>query len=105
MTESQSLQIEIDNAIEKIKLLSENEKLEVHNIFLAVYKKFLNLPKDEFINDFFYNIYKKSILISKPNIESELNSLLQNNITVNTSDNFFQIKASILMLSPEKFTK
>lgn len=106
MTKSQSLQNEIDNAIEKIKLLRENQKLEVHNIFLNVYKLYLSLPKEEFIDDFFYETYKKSTIISKPIFESELKSLLENNDDdVNTKDNFFQIKASLLMLSPEKFTK
>lgn len=52
MTKSKTLKIEIDNAIEKIKLLSTNEKLEVYNIFSNVYKLYLNLPKEDFINDF-----------------------------------------------------
>ena len=53
MTKSKTLKIEIDNAIEKIKLLSTNEKLEVYNIFSNVYKLYLNLPKEDFINDFY----------------------------------------------------
>ena len=54
MTESQKLEIEINDGIEKIKLLNENEKLEVHKLFLNVYKLYLQLPKEEFIDDFFY---------------------------------------------------
>lgn len=54
MTKSKSLQIEIGNAIEKIKILSKNDNVEVHNILLSVLEKYLNLPKEEFINDFFY---------------------------------------------------
>jgi hypothetical protein len=106
MTKSKILKIEIDNAIEKIKLLSTNEKLEVYNIFSNVYKLYLNLPKEDFINDFYYHTYKKSIIISKPIFDSELKSLLENDIdNTNTSDNFFQIKTSLLMMSPEKLTK
>ena len=106
MTKSSTLKIEIDTAIEKIKLLTKNEKLEVYNIFSNVYKLYLNLPKEEFINDFYYHTYKKSIIISKPIFESELKSLLENDIiNPNISDNFFQIKTSLLMMSPEKLTK
>jgi hypothetical protein len=106
MTKSNTLKIEIDTAIEKIKLLTKNEKLEVYNIFSNVYKLYLNLPKEEFINDFYYQTYKKSIIISKPLFEEELKSLLENNdADTNTSDNFFQIKVSLLMMSPEKLTK
>ena len=51
MTKSNTLKIEIDTAIEKIKLLTKNEKLEVYNIFSNVYKLYLHLPKEEFINE------------------------------------------------------
>lgn len=59
MTESQKLDIEINDGIEKIKLLNENEKLEVHKLFLNVYKLYLQLPKEEFIDDFFMKLIKK----------------------------------------------
>jgi len=106
MTKSQILQVEINNAFEKIKLLSDKEKLKVHDIFLDIYKKYVNLTKEDFISDFYFETYKKSKIISRPHFERELKSLLENSDDdTNINNNFFQIKASILMMSPEKFTK
>lgn len=106
MKKSEILENEINSTIEKISLLTETDKIEVYNLFLNVYKKVKDIPKEEFINDFYYQSYLKCILISKPIMEEELNSLKTNNDDdTNTSDNFFQIKASILMLSAKKFTK
>ncbi len=106
MKKSEILEIEINSTIEKISLLPENDKIDVYNLLLNVYKKVKDIPKEEFINDFYYQSYQTCILLSKPRIEEQLNSLKTNNDDdTNTSKNFFQIKASISMLSAKKFTK
>lgn len=105
MTKSKILQNEIDIAIDKIKLLTENDRNEVHNLFLKIYNNFLNLPEDEFINEIYYNQYKKIIKNSSSTFEEELASLLKNDDNTNTYDNYLNIKASILMMSPEKLCK
>ena len=102
MTRSTILQNKIDDAIKKIKLLTKHDRLEVYQIFLDVFQNYTNLPKEEFINDFYYHTYVKSLNIYKPIFESELKGLL-NAESNEIVDNYFQIKASLLMLSPEKY--
>jgi hypothetical protein len=104
MTQSKILQSEINHGIDTIKTLTENDSQQVYQIFLSAYQKYLNLPKDEFINGFYYSLYKKMMKINQPMIEMELKSLLQNEESV-LSDNFFQIKVSMMMFSVEKMIK
>lgn len=106
MKKSELLENEINSAIATIGLLNESSRLEVYNLFFNIYKKAKDLPREDFINDFYYQSYFKFISISKPIFEEELNNLKHCiDDDTNTSDNFFQIKASIFMMSPKKFIK
>ena len=104
MKKSKILQNEINNAIEKFKLLTENERIEVYKISVDILEKSTKLPIKEFINDHYYKSYKQSLSNHKPHFENELRSLLENKDNTYTDNNFSLIKGSLLMLSPEKYT-
>lgn len=105
MNKSENLENEINLAIKKISSLTENDRIEVHNIFLNIFNDYLNLPKEEFINEYYYSAYKKTIDRFKPFFESELSCLLDLNDNTNVLDNFFHIKGSLLMMIPKGVTK
>lgn len=105
MNKSETLENEINLAIKKISSLTVNDRIEVHNIFLNIFNDYLNLPKEEFINEYYYCAYKKTIDRFKPFFESELSCLLDLNDNTNVLDNFFHIKGSLLMMIPKGVTK
>ncbi len=90
---------EIDEAIERIKSLEKSERDQVRNIYKTMYDKYLSLKREDFDDDFYYKLYLKFRIIKAPIVEMELNSLLDNNDEDCLTDNFFQIKASLIGFS------
>lgn len=105
MTKSEILKTKIELAIKKIESLTENNRIEVHNLFIDVFNESLKLPEEEFINKHYYNSYKKLINSASETFKLELSSLLDEKDKVNIEDNFFQIKCSLILMLPERFTK
>ncbi len=99
MKKIKELKKEIYDGIEKIKQLKKSERIEVRNIYKTIYDKYLTLKPEDFDEEFLYKFYSKSKIINAPLVEMELNSLLDYNDSDCISDNFFQIKASLLGFS------
>jgi len=105
MNKSEILQKEIDNAIIKIKELNCNSKNEVYQIYKSVFEKYCDLPKEDFEDNFIYELYQKTLNPLKYLFETQLESLHKDDNDIYSSDNFFLIKISILMMSPDKYKK
>ena len=99
MKKTEELRNDIYMALERINSMDKSERIEVFNIYKVIYEKYLALKKRAFDDEYLYKLYLKSRLIKDAVIQIELKSLLDNNDDDCVTDNFFQIKASILSFS------
>jgi hypothetical protein len=102
MSRTEILEKEILNGIKMIESFSENDRLKVHKIYTDIYKKYLSLSKEDFINDFFYNQHISFIVGSSERHKNEIKNLLDEKYLVDVEDNFFQIKMSLRGMIPHK---
>lgn len=94
MTGKQELRKDIESAIKTIENNSK-DNIEIHDICIDLYKRYTDLPRTEFASDLMYLDFKKRLEISANTISLEFRGLL-NNKDVETSENYFQLKMTLV---------
>jgi|GEM_PF-4981779 len=93
MTEKEKLKIDIAETIEIIESNKKSSE-EIHDLCVDLYKRYSDLPINEFKTKQMFLDHKKSIEISANVVSLEFRGLL-NNKEVETSDNYFQVKRTL----------
>ena len=105
MTRTEILENEINIGIDKINLLTENDKFEVQKIYSDIFNIFKKLSKEDFIHEIYYTDFLKGFEQTKNFIRNEIEDLITVKSDIYTKDNYFQIKTSLLLMRPHKVIK
>ena len=95
MTKKQILKNVILDSIDKINGLKASDSIEVREMFTSLTKRYRSLEASDFKNSTHYEIYLKCLKVPNDLYRMEVEALT-NQEDYATSDNFFQIKMSLM---------
>lgn len=106
MSKTEALQEAINEGIKKIESFNEDDRLKVHKIYSDIFKIYSSLSREDFADDYHYNLHLKFLLESSIPFKTEMENLLDKNYSgVDLENNFYQIKMSLIEMLPSKIIK